>query len=68
MFFLIVLFLLFSRRRYWSGYGYPYPEYGYGNYGYCGGYGYPYGAYSVYNPYFHHRQPYYGGYRPYGYW
>lgn len=75
MLFFIVLFLLFSRRRYWGGFGYPYAGYGYGgygygygNYGYGGGYGYPYGAYSAYNPWSHHRRAYYGGYRPYGYW
>ena len=75
LFALIILFLLFGRRRYWGGYGYPfgYGYGGYGGYGYHGygysqnayGYGacaYPYGAFSPYNPYY--RQPYCGYYRP----
>ncbi len=67
LFVIVVLFLLFGRRRYWGGYGYPYgyQTYGYGGYG-CGNYGYPYGAYSPYNPYY--RPPYYGYYRPHRWW
>ena len=66
---IVILFLLFNRRRYWGGYGYPY-GYGYGNYGYNayghGSYAYPYGSYSSFNPYY--RQPYYGYYRPHRWW
>ncbi len=67
---IVILFLLFHRRRYWGGYGYP-NGYGYGNYGYNAAYGYgtypyAYGAYSPYNPYY--RAPYYGYYRPDRWW
>lgn len=60
MFCLILLILLFSRRRYWYGYA---PS---GYYGYPYGYGsYPYGAYSQYNPYW---RGHYGYHRPYGWY
>jgi hypothetical protein len=55
MFCLILLVILFSRRRHWYGchpYGY-YP------------YAYPYGAYSAYDPYW--RARYYGYGYGYGY-
>ena len=57
MLFLIVLILLFSRRRCWYG-CYPY---GYGSYPYP----YAYGAYSPYDPYW--RARYYGYGYGYGY-
>jgi hypothetical protein len=57
MFLLILLFLVFSRRRYWYGYH----PYGYG-YGY-NPYPYAYGAYTPYDPYWQAR--YYGYGHPY---
>ena len=54
---LILLFLLFSRRRYWYGYC----PYGYGYYPYAC----PYGAYTPYDPYW--RARYYGYGHGYGY-
>jgi hypothetical protein len=54
---LILLVLLFSRRRYWYGYH----PYGYGYHPYP----YPYGAFTPYDPYW--RARYYGYGNGYGY-
>jgi hypothetical protein len=60
MFCLILLVLLFSRRR-WYGY-HPY-GYGYNPYPY----GYPYGSYSPYDPYWRAHYYGYGNGNAYGY-
>ena len=55
---IVILFVLFHRRRYYPG--------GYDLYGYVP-YGYPYGAYTPYDPYWRMRGYHYGHY-PYWRW